>query len=423
MDFEYSDRTKALIGQLQDFMGQYVLPANRRFHELASKGIYPLDVIEPLKVKAFEAGLWNMFSPELEEEHPGTRLTNLEYAPLAEIMGRVPWSPEVFNCSAPDTGNMEVLMRFGTPDQKKRWLDPLLMGEIRSVVGLTEPDTASSDLTNLSTTIIRDGDHYVINGRKWFSTGAKHPHAKLAIVFGVSNPAEEADPHKKHSFILVPLDTPGVEIIRDVPIMNHHAHEGHCEVLYKNVRVPLNAIVGAEGEGFMLAQARLGPGRIHHCMRTIGQCELALELMCERALERKTYGKPLADNANIQDWIAQSRMDIDNARLGMLKAAWRMDRDGPKAARIDVSAIKVTAARLQTEVTDRAMQVFGAAGLTPDTPLANLWTWGRAMRFVDGPDEVHMRVIAREELKKAKSRTGSNIDYFIPPASNGTMQG
>ncbi|GGE47080.1 acyl-CoA dehydrogenase [Primorskyibacter flagellatus] len=416
MHFDYSDRTKAMIDQLQAFMDAHVLPANRRFHELAEQDIYPLEVIEPLKSRAFQEGLWNLFMPELEPEDPGTRLTNLEYAPLAEIMGRVPWSPEVFNCNAPDTGNMEILKRFATPEQKKRWLDPLMMGELRSVVGLTEPDTASSDLTNLATTITRDGDHYVINGRKWFSTGAKHPNAKLSIVFGVSDSAEDADPHRKHSFILVPMDTPGVRVVRDVPIMHHHAPEGHCEVLYDNVRVPLDAMLGQEGDGFMLAQARLGPGRIHHCMRTIGQCELALELMCERALERRTFGKALADNANIQDWIAQSRIEIDNARMRILHTAWKMDMAGAKAARVDVSAIKVTAARLQTQVVDRAMQVFGAAGLTPDTPLSYLWTWGRAMRFLDGPDEVHLKVIARDELKKAKATMGRNLPHFIPPA-------
>ena len=324
---------------------------------------------------------------------------------------------EVFNCNAPDTGNMEILKRFATPEQKKRWLDPLMMGELRSVVGLTEPDTASSDLTNLATTITRDGDHYVVNGRKWFSTGAKHPNAKLSLVFGVSDGAEDADPHRKHSFVLVPMDTPGVRVVRDVPIMHHHAPEGHCEVLYDNVRVPLDAMLGQEGDGFMLAQARLGPGRIHHCMRTIGQCELALELMCERALERRTFGKALADNANIQDWIARSRIEIDNARMRILHTAWKMDMAGARAARVDVSAIKVTAARLQTQVVDRAMQVFGAAGLTPDTPLSYLWTWGRAMRFLDGPDEVHLKVIARDELKKAKAATGRNMPHFIPPAA------
>ncbi|WP_109466900.1 acyl-CoA dehydrogenase family protein [Albibacillus kandeliae] len=419
MDFDYSPLTLQMLDRLRSFMADEVMPANRRFHELAAEGIYPLEVIEPLKAKAFQAGLWNLFTPELEEDEPGTRLTNLEYAPLAEMMGRVPWSPEVFNCNAPDTGNMEILKRFGTPEQKKRWLEPMLRGEVRSIVGLTEPDAASSDLTNLATTIRREGDEYVINGRKWFSTGAKHPNAQLAIVFGVSDDAPDADPHRKHSFILVPMDSPGFEIVRDVPIMHHHAPEGHCEIVLRDVRVPATAMLGEEGDGFMLAQARLGPGRIHHCMRTIGQCELALELMCERALERRTFGKALADNANIQDWIAQSRIEIDAARLLMLQTAWKMDKGGAKAARIDVSAIKVMAARLQTTVVDRAMQVFGAAGITPDTPLSYLWTWGRAMRFLDGPDEVHLKVIARDELKRAKAEMGRNLAHFVPPHTAG----
>ncbi len=415
MDFQYSDKTLAMIERLEAFMASHILPVNQAFHETAAKGVYPLDILEPLKAKAYEEGLWNLFMPELGDDDPGTRLSNLEYAPLAEIMGRVPWCSEVFNCSAPDTGNMEILKRFGTPEQKERWLKPLLLGEIRSIVGLTEPDTASSDLTNLTTTIRRDGDHYVVNGRKWFSTGAKHPNSKLCILFGVSDDSPDADRHRKHSFLLVPMDSPGVEVVRDVPIMHHHAPEGHCEVVYRNVRVPVANILGEEGDGFMLAQARLGPGRIHHCMRTIGQCELALEMMCDRALERSTFGRPIADRANIQDWIAQSRFEIDQARLLMLRAAWRMDREGAKGARVDVSAIKVVAARLQTTVVDRAMQVFGAAGITPDTPLSYLWSWGRALRFIDGPDEVHLMVIARDELRKAKAQAGRNLSHYVKP--------
>ncbi len=415
MDFEYSQKTREMIGRLGAFMQAHILPSNQAFHETAARGEYPLAILEPLKAKAYAEGLWNMFMPDLEESDPGTRLSNLEYAPLAEIMGRVPWSSEVFNCSAPDTGNMEILKRFATPEQTERWLEPLLRGEIRSVVGLTEPDTASSDLTNLTTTIRRDGDHYVINGRKWFSTGAKHPNAKICLLFGVSDDSPDAHRHHKHSFVIVPMDTPGVEVVRDVPIMHHHAAEGHCEVVYRDVRVPVENILGKEGDGFLLAQERLGPGRIHHCMRTIGQCELALELMCDRALQRSTFGRTLAERANIQDWIAQSRFEIDQARLLMLRAAWKMDREGAKAARVDVSAIKVGAARLQTTVVDRAMQVFGAAGITPDTPLSYLWSWGRALRFIDGPDEVHLMVIARDELGKAKTATGRNAAHFVRP--------
>lgn len=415
MDFEYSLKTRDMIERLEAFMERHVLPANQEFHETASKGEYPLALLDRLKAKAFEEGLWNLFLPDLDEHEPGTRLTNLEYAPLAEIMGRVHWSSEVFNCSAPDTGNMEILKKFGTPEQKKRWLEPLLMGEIRSIVGLTEPDVSSSDLTNLATTIRREGDHYIINGRKWFSTGAKHPNAKLAIVFGLSDDDPQADRHRKHSFVLVPMDAEGVEVVRDVPIMHHIAHEGHCEIVYRDVRVPVENVLAGEGDGFMLAQARLGPGRIHHCMRSIGQCELALEMMCDRALERRTFGRPLSDRANIQDWIAQSRFEIDQARLLMLRAAWRMDREGASAARVDVSAIKVVAARLQTTVVDRAMQVFGAAGITPDTPLSYLWTWGRALRFVDGPDEVHLMVVARDEINRAKAAAGRNLAHYVRP--------
>ncbi len=412
MDFEYSSKTKEMLERLESFMSAHVLPANPEYLEIAAAGAYPTAVIGPLKSRAYEEGLWNLFMPDLGDEDPGTRLSNLEYAPLAEQMGRVPWSSEVFNCSAPDTGNMEILHRFGTAEQKKQYLQPLLHGQIRSVVGLTEPDAASSDLTNLGTTIRRDGSDYIVNGRKWFSTGAKHPNAKLSIVFGVSNESPDADRHHKHSFILVPFDAPGVEIVRDVPIMHHHAPEGHCEILFRDVRVPATNMLGQEGDGFALAQARLGPGRIHHCMRTIGQAELALELMCDRALGRSTFGRALAERSNIQDWIARSRFEIDQARLLTLKAAWKMDRDGAQAARVDVSAIKVVAANLQTNVVDRAMQVFGAAGITPDTPLSFLWTWGRALRFIDGPDEVHMMVIARDELRKAKAATGRNVLHF-----------
>lgn len=415
MDFSYSPKVVALQERLNDFMDRHVLPANAEWHRQVHAGSYPLDLVNELKAGAKDEGLWNLFLPALRDDEPGTRLTNLEYAPLAEIMGRVPWASEVFNCSAPDTGNMEVLHLFATPEQRERWLVPLLEGDIRSIVCITEPDVASSDPTNVSTTIRREGDQYVINGRKWFSTGALHPNFRVAIVFGVSDASPDSDPHKRHSFVLVPRDTPGFEVVRDVPVMHHHSPEGHCEVVFRNVRVPASNLLGNEGEGFAIAQARLGPGRVHHCMRTIGQCELALELMVERALERKAFGKQLADFANIQDWIAESRIEIDQARLLVLQAAWRMDQEGNKAARVDVSAIKVVAPRLQTRVVDRAMQVFGAAGVTPDTPLSYLWSWGRALRFVDGPDEVHLRVVARNELKKGRASLGSNTRHMIMP--------
>lgn len=418
MDFAYSPKVEALRARLKDFMQAHVLPANVAWHRACEDGVYPTEIIERLKAKAYSEGLWNLFLPQLRDDEPGTRLTNLEYAPLAEIMGRIPWSAEVFNCNAPDTGNMEILHMFATPDQRKRWLEPLLEGTIRSCVGITEPDSASSDPTNLQTTIRRDGNDYVINGRKWFTTGAKHPNNRFVIVMGLSDPRPEADPHARHSMVIVPFDTPGVRLVRDVPIMHHHAPEGHCEVVFENVRVPADSLLGAEGQGFALAQARLGPGRVHHCMRTIGQCELALELLLERALERRAFGRHLADYANIQDWVARSRIEIEQLRLYVLRAAWLMDREGNRAARIEVSGIKVAAARVQTEVVDRAIQVFGAMGLTPDTPLSYLWTWGRALRFIDGPDEVHLRTIARDEIKKAKERRGEGIAYLVPPRAH-----
>jgi acyl-CoA dehydrogenase len=412
MDFAYSARVGELRDRLAAFMEREILPANRHWLELAESGTYPLEVVEPLKAKARAEGLWNLFLPGLRDDEPGTRLTNLEYAPLAELMGRVPWAAEVFNCNAPDTGNMEILHLFATPQQRRQWLDPLLAGDIRSVVSITEPDVASSDPTNLQTEIRRDGNSYIINGRKWFNTGALHPKAAFLLVMGVSNFEEDAPRHRRHSFIIVPMDAPGVRIVRNIPIMSHYAIDGHCEVSLADVRVPADNLLGEEHAGFAIAQARLGPGRIHHCMRTIGQCELALELMCQRALERRVFGRALADFANNQDEIALSRIEIDQARLLCLRAAWRMDTAGNQAARVDVSAIKIVAARLQTRVVDRAMQMFGAMGLSNDTPLAYLWSWGRALRLLDGPDEVHLRVVSREEIARAKSGQGQHSHYF-----------
>jgi len=400
MDFDYSARTLELSGRLGAFMREEVAPRDAEWRALAQKGTFPLAVVDDLKRRARALGLWNLFLPSLREDQPGTRLTNLEYAPLAEITGRVPWSPEVFNCNSPDSGNMEILQLCATPEQRERWLNPLLGGAIRSCFSMTEPATASSDPTNLETTIARDGDSYRVRGRKWFSTGARHPNCRFSIVMGGSPSDEGRETHKRYSIIVVPFETQGLTIVRDVSIMNHHSPEGHCEIDF-DVRVPAANILGQEGDGFTIAQARLGPGRIHHCMRTIGQCELALEMMVARAKTRIAFGSALAEYANIQDWIAQSRIEIDQARLLVLRAAWLMDKAGNKAARVDVSAIKVVAGRLQTRVLDRAIQVFGAAGLTEDTPLAYLWTWGRALRFIDGPDEVHLRTVARAELKKS----------------------
>jgi acyl-CoA dehydrogenase len=418
MDFAFSPRVQDLQAQVQRFMDDLVLPSNRDWQRYADAGYYPSDVVEPLKAQARAAGLWNLFLPDLREDEPGTRLSNLEYAPLAEIMGRVPWASEVFNCSAPDTGNIELLHLAATPEQARQWMAPLLEGTIRSCFAMSEPDVASSDATNICTRIQRDGDDYVINGRKWFITGALHPACRLAIVMGVSNDAIEAPAHQRHSMILVPMDAPGVEIVRNMPVMAHLAIDGHCEMVFRNVRVPATHLLGAEGGGFALAQARLGPGRVHHCMRTIGQCELALELMCERALERMAFGRHLSDFANVQDWIGHSRVEIDQARLLVLRAAWLMDQQGNAAARVDVSAIKLVAAQLQTRVLDRAMQIFGAIGLTPDTPLAALWSWGRALRFLDGPDEVHLRTVARHELARTKTHLGANVlhlNRWMPP--------
>lgn len=420
MDFAYSPAVTDLQARVKRFMDDLVLPSNRDWQRYADGGVYPTDIVEPLKVQARAAGLWNLFLPGLRSDESGTRLSNIEYAPLAEIMGRVPWAPEVFNCSAPDTGNMELLHLAATPAQRTQWLEPLLAGGIRSCFAMSEPDVASSDATNICTRIRRDGDGYVVNGRKWFITGALHPACRLAIVMGVSNDAPDAPAHQRHSLMLVPMDAPGVQIVRNLPVMQHQAIDGHCEMVFKNVRVPVANLLGEEGGGFALAQARLGPGRVHHCMRTIGQCELALELMCERALERMAFGRHLSDFANVQDWIGHSRVEIDQARLLVLRAAWLMDNQGNAAARVDVSAIKLVAAQLQTRVLDRAMQVFGAIGLTPDTPLAALWSWGRALRFMDGPDEVHLRTVARHELACTKVHLGANVLHltrWMPPES------
>jgi acyl-CoA dehydrogenase len=399
MDFEYSAKTRALTDEMSAFLSSRVAPQDAAWRARAHAGDFPSEIVEPLKAAAKTQGLWNLFLPGLRDDQPGTRLTNLEYAPLAELTGRYPWCPEVFNCNSPDSGNMEILQLCANPEQRQRFLDPLLAGAIRSCFSMTEPDTASSDPTNLQTTVTREGDVYHVRGRKWFSTGAKHPLCRFSIVMGRSDLEGEREPHNRYSMIIVPFGTPGLTIVRDVPIMGHHSPEGHSEIDF-DVRVPVANMLGSEGDGFAIAQKRLGPGRIHHCMRTVGQCELALELMIARAKARSAFGWKLADYANIQDWIAESRIEIDQARLLVLRTAWLMDKAGNKAARVDVSAIKIVAARLQTRVLDRAIQVFGAAGLTDDTPLAYLWTWGRALRFIDGPDEVHLRTVAKAEMRK-----------------------
>ncbi len=423
MDFAPSPTSQALQAQLQRFMDDLVLPSLPDWHRWADAGVYPLDVLEPLKAQARSAGLWNLFLPSLRADQPGTRLDLLDYAPLAETMGRVPWAAEVFNCSAPDSGNIELLQQFGSPAQRERWLDPLLRGEIRSCFAMSEPDVASSDPTQLRTSIVRDGDRFVINGRKWFITGAAHPLCRVALVIGRRGASVGAgdDAHRSHSIVMLPMDAPGLVVERNIPVLDHQALEGHCEIVLRDVRVPADHLLGEEGAGFAMAQARLGPGRVHHAMRSIGQCELALELMCERALQRRAFGGRIGDFANVQDWIAHSRLEIDQARLLVLRAAWKLDREGSAAARTDAAAIKLVTAQLQSRVIDRAIQVFGAMGLSPDTPLARLWSWGRALRLLDGPDEVHLRSVARAELARAKARGAANalqLRRWLPPAAD-----
>lgn len=413
MDFGYTPKVEDLRTRVRHFMDQHILPRVRQYNEEVHAGIFPVSFMEELKALARSEGLWNLFLPHLKEGEPGTGLSNIEYAPLAEVMGRISWASEVFNCSAPDTGNMELLHMFANPAQREQWLLPLLHGKIRSAFAMTEPDVGSSDATNVTTTIQREGDDYVINGRKWFITNAAHPHCTLFILMGKTDP--EADPHHQQSMILVPRDTAGVEIVRNINIMNHHAPEGHCEIVFRNVRVPVSNLLGEEGSGFALAQARLGPGRIHHCMRSIGAAELALELMIERSQERQTFGKFLHQHGIVSEWIARSRIEIDQARLLVLKTAWMIDRVGAKGARKEISMIKALVPTVHTTVCDRAMQTFGAMGISPDTPLADHWTWGRALRYADGPDEVHLQSIARMEIKNSQKTLGATAAYLTPP--------
>jgi acyl-CoA dehydrogenase len=356
-------------------------------------------VMEELKGEARERGLWNLFLPD--EEH-GAGLTNVEYAPLAEIMGRTRIASEACNCSAPDTGNMEVLHQFGSEAQKDRWLEPLLAGEIRSGFAMTEPDVASSDATNIAMRIERRGEAYVLNGRKWWTTGALHPNAQILIVMGKTDPA--APTYQQQSMVLVPLDTPGVTVLRSVPVFGYHDPEGHGELLFEDVRVPVSNIVAGEGMGFLIAQARLGPGRIHHCMRALGAAERALELLCDRADERETFGQPVSHNANVRDWIAESRIELDMARLLVMKTAWLMDTVGNQHARIEIAAIKAVVPSIALKVVDRAIQVHGGAGVSDDFPLAYMYAGLRTLRIADGPDEVHRLSVARQELRRQRRR-------------------
>jgi acyl-CoA dehydrogenase len=400
MDFEPSQRCTEFKERLSAFMDEHIHPAEalyeRQLRESGDPHHQPA-IMEELKVRAREAGLWNMFLPDPDD---GAGLSNADYAPLAEILGRSHIASEVCNCSAPDTGNMEVLYQFGTDEQKDQWLRPLLEGEIRSAFAMTEPDVASSDATNIQLRIERDGDDYVLNGRKWWTSNALHPHCRIMIVMGKTSGWGPHPPpiHKQQSQILVPIDTPGVTVMRNLPVFGYVDQEGHAEVDFKDVRVPASNLIAGEGDGFMIAQARLGPGRIHHCMRAIGAAERALEAMCKRAVSRVTFGQPVAMRGNVQDWIAESRIEIEMARLLTLKAAWLMDTVGNRHARTEISAIKVAAPNVALKVLDRAIQVHGGGGVSEDFGLATAYAHLRTLRLADGPDEVHKLSIARREL-------------------------
>jgi acyl-CoA dehydrogenase len=402
MDFAFDQRTVKLRERLQAFMDECVYPSEDPFREQVESAADrwdPPPVVEELKTEARARGLWNLFLPATHED--GAGLTNLQYAPLAEITGRNPWiAPEAINCSAPDTGNMELLSLFGTEEQKQDWLYPLLDGAIRSAFSMTEPEVASSDATNIATRIERDGDHYVINGRKWWTSGAMSPRCRLLIVMGVTDP--DAERHRRQSMILVPKDTPGMTVARSTSLFGYDdgPHGGHAEVIYDNVRVPASNLLGVEGDGFRIAQERLGPGRIHHAMRAIGMAERALEMMCVRTASRSTFGRPIIDHGVVQRWISEARVRIEQVRLLVLKTAWLMDTVGNRGARIEVSAIKVAAPEVATWVIDRAIQAHGGAGVSQDFLLAELYAVARILQIADGPDEVHHMAIARRESQR-----------------------
>ena len=412
MDFEHSAKTKELLGKIQQFMDDHLYEGEKTYHqqheEMSANGKRweQPPVLDELKAKAKKAGLWNLFLPESEY---GYGLTNLEYAPLSELMGTVGIASEVFNCSAPDTGNMEVIDKYGTDEQKREWLEPLLAGEIRSAFGMTEPNVASSDATNIGSSIVEDGDEYVINGEKWWTSGAGDPRCKIIIFMGVSNP--DNPKHQRQSQILVPMDTPGVEILRMMQVFgNDDAPHGHAHMKFTDVRVPKSNMILGEGRGFEIAQGRLGPGRIHHCMRTIGVAERALDLLCKRSLDRIAFGKPLAELGGNYDIIADCRTEIEMCRLLTYRAADRMDKLGNKIAKSDIAQIKVAVPKMALAVIDKAIQIHGGGGVSQDTPLARMYAGMRTLRLADGPDEVHRRTIARIELSKHQADRVTNIE-------------
>ncbi|WP_274916605.1 acyl-CoA dehydrogenase family protein [Streptomyces sp. WZ-12] len=408
MDFAFDARTEELRARLEAFMAEHIHPAEALVEEQRAALASPWDtppVVEELKAEARRQGLWNLFFVDrhsLPDAEHGAGLTNLQYAPLAELTGRSPQlAPTALNCAAPDTGNMEVLAQFGTPEQRKRWLEPLLAGEIRSAFAMTEPEVASSDATNIETRIERDGDEYVINGRKWYISGAMNPLCRIFIVMGKTAP-DGPDIRRQQSMVLVPRDTPGLTVKRAMQVYGYedHYHGGHAEVVFEDVRVPVGNLIGEEGGGFAIAQARLGPGRIHHCMRLIGMAERAIELMCLRAVTRTAFGKPLAAQGVVQEWIADARVAVEQLRLLVLKTAWLMDTVGNKGAHTEIQAIKIATPRTVVDILDKAVQLHGAGGVSQDFPLAELWAGARTLRLADGPDEVHQRSLARREIKR-----------------------
>jgi acyl-CoA dehydrogenase len=409
MDFRFSDKSRALQEGLEDFFRGEVLPRNRDWHaHVAKHGTVP-PFLETLKAEARRRGFWNLALPDLTPDQPGTRLTNLEFAPLAAIMGRLPWAPIVFNCNAPNVPNMEILQKFGNLEQKRQWLAPLLDGKIWTAFGMTEPDVASSDARNIRTRIRKEGADYVIDGRKWFISGAGHPDCKIVIVVGVTDP--EGSSAAKHSIVIVPNDTPGLEIVRVLPIFGRgEEFGGATELVLRNVRVPQSNLLGEEGAGFAMMQARLGVARIHHCMRSLGSCDVLIQLMRERSATRHAFGRPIGDYANIQDYIALSRIELEQAKLLVFKAAWLLDEGGPDAAQREISMIKVAVARTYSAIADRAVQIFGAMGVTDDSPVAAAYTGARAMRIYDGPDEVHLRTLFRLEPNEV---VGESAHYLL----------